>query len=189
VKNVLGLILLLGLFVTGTTYGSVVNYSVAGSSSVTVNVDNERQFFTLTSDLYVKDSDNIQQTIGQGTLVNSHFISAEGNGVTSVAVTFSDVILGFIYNESSLQGSNYLSYKPNDFVYSGINASNDFVSSSNDLFSGLFTLTGGKDHVRVITAATVAPVPVPAALWLFGSGLLAFVGFGKLRRKEISVAA
>ncbi len=40
-----------------------------------------------------------------------------------------------------------------------------------------------------LTATHVAPVPIPAALWLFGSGLLAFAGFGKLRRKEISVAA
>jgi len=40
-----------------------------------------------------------------------------------------------------------------------------------------------------LTGVHVAPVPVPAALWLFGSGLLAFVGYGKLRRKELSVAA
>ncbi len=187
-KKILGLILLLGLFVAGTANGAVVNYTVAGSPGVTVGVDDEKQFFTLTDDLYVKNGSNIQQTIEEGTVVSSHFISAEGNGIKSVAITFSDIILGFIYNETSLQNSNYLSYKPDTFAYSGINISDDYVSSSDDLFSGLFTLTGGIDHVRVITAA-VAPVPVPAALWLFGSGLLAFVGFGKLRRKEISAAA
>ena len=30
-----------------------------------------------------------------------------------------------------------------------------------------------------------APVPVPAALWLFGSGLIAMAGLGKLRRDRV----
>jgi len=34
------------------------------------------------------------------------------------------------------------------------------------------------DNVRL----TVSPVPVPAAVWLFGSALLGLVGFSKLRK-------
>ena len=32
---------------------------------------------------------------------------------------------------------------------------------------------------------TAAPVPVPAAVWLFGSGLIAMAGLGKLRRDRV----
>ncbi len=35
---------------------------------------------------------------------------------------------------------------------------------------------------EAIVEAQVSPVPVPAAFWLFGSGLIALVGFGKRRK-------
>ncbi len=40
-------------------------------------------------------------------------------------------------------------------------------------------LEAGRDFT--VVPATVSSVPVPAALWLFGSGLLALVGFGRRR--------
>ncbi len=33
---------------------------------------------------------------------------------------------------------------------------------------------------------TAAPVPVPAAVWLFGTGLIAMAGLGRLRRGKVS---
>ena len=55
-----------------------------------------------------------------------------------------------------------------------------FVVTSDDPFipaSGAATVTAD------ITAAPVTPVPIPAAAWLFGSGLLGLVGIRKRSKK------
>lgn len=43
--------------------------------------------------------------------------------------------------------------------------------------------SGCSTDVRLITSGSVSAVPVPAAVWLFGSGLIGLVDFA--RRKKI----
>jgi hypothetical protein len=52
-------------------------------------------------------------------------------------------------------------------------------------FDGGFQFVGFKDDSRyswAVHAGNVSPVPVPAAVWLFGSGLLGLIGIA--RRKK-----
>jgi len=71
-------------------------------------------------------------------------------------------------------------------------------SDGSGLTAGSITLAGtaifsfaplaGKDQVTITSGGTylgdwtVAPVPVPAAVWLFGSGLLGLVGFARKKK-------
>lgn len=47
---------------------------------------------------------------------------------------------------------------------------------------GLFSLTGEDEAFVIASLATLAPVPVPAAAWLFGSGLLGLIGCARRGR-------
>ena len=195
-NKTLGSILLLGIFWAGVANGSII--ASDGSSGVTVV--EEHQNYTLNSSLSVRlgfyDGYGTS-TIQGGETINSYLVRAEGNGTKYVSLTFTDTILGLIYNTNDLENTHYLSLSNDSASSYGYSSSEVNTGSStqdlffifDDNFMGTFKLTGGRDDVRVITASSPAPVPVPAALWLFGSGLLAFVGFGKLRRKEISAAA
>jgi len=122
----------------------------------------------------------------------------------SGTVTFDTAILGLIWTGQEcnncpvspmyLDASDYLGavgtiyptgslgrgYEVEDFY--AINGTQDFVISD-DGFS-LTTLSSAaqplfSDQLRVITAAS--PVPLPLPVWLFLSGLLALVGVGRKR--------
>lgn len=58
------------------------------------------------------------------------------------------------------------------------NASDLVLNFSANGLQGLNDESWGLDNVQV----DVAPVPVPAAVWLFGSGLIGLLGFAKRRR-------
>jgi len=58
-----------------------------------------------------------------------------------------------------------------------------FKNSQN---AGMWSLDAAGDVTYTLAAAAVSEVPLPGALWLFGSGLLALVGIG--RRRNASAA-
>jgi len=43
---------------------------------------------------------------------------------------------------------------------------------------------GDRDFNDIVVDVSLAPIPIPAAAWLFGSGLLGMVGIGIARRKK-----
>ena len=63
-----------------------------------------------------------------------------------------------------------------------------YESYSYDLFSGLYLGNTGelievvRDDIPVLASYRYSPVPVPAAAWLFGSGLLGMVAVARRRR-------
>ena len=63
-------------------------------------------------------------------------------------------------------------------LYGGAGSTGGVILAGGTGFTGDFTadFTGGG-----MAVADVAPVPVPAALWLFGTGLLGLVGLGRNR--------
>ncbi|VAW74681.1 hypothetical protein MNBD_GAMMA13-787 [hydrothermal vent metagenome] len=78
--------------------------------------------------------------------------------------------------------------------YTGFNSVQDTVVFGifsetldlNSLFSGTFSgvMLDISDASAVLSlVGTTAPVPVPAAVWLFGSGLLGLVGIARKRRR------
>src|SRR5215831_2345483 len=54
---------------------------------------------------------------------------------------------------------------------------------------GMWSLDAAGDATFTLAAATVSSVPLPGALWLFGSGLLALVGIGRRRNASAEVSA
>lgn len=67
---------------------------------------------------------------------------------------------------------------PAGFVYAGTNGNgNDFTSDASENFIGNSSIFGNW------TTFNLTPVPIPAAVWLFGSGLIGLVGIA--RRKAV----
>lgn len=130
--------------------------------------------------------------IASGTRVQSHFLHFDPDSWRKVSGTieFSDEILGVIFTNTGLNGTDDLlgdddiTYGKKRRKYEGNDQQHSFLDNSNNRLLTLTNWAGANfmDQARVITAA---PVPVPAALWLFGSGILAILG---IRRKRCAAA-
>ncbi|MFK8028394.1 MAG: PEP-CTERM sorting domain-containing protein [Gammaproteobacteria bacterium] len=132
-------------------------------------------------------------TIAMGTSISSHYVFFDPRDSTSQigTVLFDAPILGIITLTAQLSASDLLGNPAVTYLNPGLRGleSNDAASvtslmNPNELTVDWRASTPG-DYIRVITAAS--PVPVPAAFWLFGSALLATVGWS--RRKGSSASA
>jgi hypothetical protein len=139
-------------------------------------------------------------TLAAGTKLQSHLIhfdKVETDPSTqksrTVTFTFSDAIIGIIWGDGKLSktdpGGSWEDFGLNSVTYGGgsnrkMNAfdKNHLVVSGNQA-TFKFKVSGGDlfDQARVLTA-----VPVPTAVWLFGSGLLGLAG---LRGKKPQLAS
>jgi len=127
-------------------------------------------------------------TVLSGSTVASHYIFFDPNSVTSQTgvITFDSDIFGIITASNNLADSDFLINTGVIYLNPNLRGleSGDSVS-----ITGLRTInvdwsagTPG-DYVRVLTDFSPgAVVPVPAAVWLFGSGLIGLVGVA--RRKK-----
>jgi len=147
----------------------------------------EDQNFTLTEDLDINTGTGV---ISAGTIVASHYIFFDPKNSASQigTVSFDSEILGIITNSTKLEASAYLGHS--DVTYLGGNLlgleSNDSAAISLDLYSLTVNWTASTpgDYLRVITAhSPLAAVPVPAAAWLFGTGLLGLFSVSRARSK------
>lgn len=224
IRNILKSVALLSVM-SGTSVAAIV--SVSGDisvistpssvepgmleSSTNIFAFDERQAYTLTSDLNVDElrGTSAPGVISAGTVVNSYFLHADPVGgsedpadVSSLTatITFDTRILGLIWtgvvgpaqpvSPMYLDASDYLGLSSTMYPTGGlgrgyeaddhylINGTRDYVTISADGYS-LTTVSSSalplySDQLRVLTA-----VPIPAAVWLFGSGFLALVGVAK----------
>lgn len=114
---------------------------------------------------------------GSGTVA---FYSGNGNSLTITAGsnTFTqanDSLFGASSGPTMTLGSGLLT----DFNFGAISGTN---SASADFDSYFLNFGSGSDLVGSWSSSVqISPVPVPAAMWLFGSGLLALAG---LRRRK-----
>lgn len=155
---------------------------------------NEAQGVLLTRDITVDNhkSPASSSIISKGTYVDSHLIFFNSDGDTRKESTatwaFSGAVLGVMANTS---GSNLLD--TNDLFANGNYFSNpskgliapfpnlgleggDSYSFIGDTVLDLkLVVTEPGDWIRVITAANVSAVPVPASAFLFGPALLGFI--------------
>jgi len=120
--------------------------------------------------------------VPEGSTVASHYIFFDPDGDTTQTgtVTFDSEIFGIITSTDNLADSDFL-------INTGVNYLNpdlrgleagDIVTITglNTIEVDWFAGTPG-DYIRVLTDFSPgAVVPVPAAVWLFGSGLLAMIG-------------
>ena len=151
------------------------------------NLSGSTQTFIITSTIGVVP-------IGPASLTSGSFGGSitDNNGDTATISTTSNAIYTALIDGASyqtLQGSpfstttNVSDTSPFGFVNFGLPANSQPgpAINSNIGIRMEFTLTPG-DSVSVTSRFEVEAVPVPAAVWLFGSGLLGLVGIA--RRKK-----
>jgi hypothetical protein len=140
----------------------------------------EQQDVLLTGDLILDDT-----TIGTGTRISSHYVFLDPASTTVQrnvvgSVTFDALILGVASTTGAMLGSDYLGSPTTTYnspELRGLETTEDSYSfSGNTLNVDLWASTPG-DYIRVIT---VSAVPIPAAAWLFGSGLLGLIGVARV---------
>ena len=130
--------------------------------------------------------------VPMGSTVASHYIffdpAATTGGTTQVGtVSFDSDIFGIITSTSNLAASDFL-------INTGVTYLNPTLrgleSGDSATITGLQTITvdwrAGTpgDYIRVLTDFSPGAVPIPASVWLFGSGLFGIVGIA--RRKKAS---
>ncbi|MDH5484501.1 MAG: VPLPA-CTERM sorting domain-containing protein [Gammaproteobacteria bacterium] len=106
-----------------------------------------------------------------------------------VATTGSDIgfaNMNFDLALYDLSNNNIFSLSPTDFNF-GIGPTDDSASLSATGLGGEITMAAGNYKFDVSMTqnvfSNVSAVPVPAAFWLFGSGLLAIAGIAKRKSK------
>lgn len=152
-------------------------------------VFDEVQGLLLTADLSVNFG-GTSGVISAGTEINSHFVHKDTLGGTvtlSGTATFDGTILGIIASPGNLNSSDSLLGLSGTTYPFGLDRRGTQIGEVGDsiTFAGnTLTLTSATssrpDQLRVITA--VSTVPVPAAVWLFGSGLLGLIGMARRKR-------
>ncbi len=144
----------------------------------------EAQNVLLSSNLQVREG-----TIAANTRVDSHmiFLNTPNNNRASDTQrwTFGGDILGIIDARGTLtQTHSFLGHQNTtyqlDFNNVGLEGG-DSYSFTNNILDLTMVVTEPGDWIRVITEASVetSPVPVPSAVWLFGTALFGFVGIRK----------
>jgi hypothetical protein len=126
-------------------------------------------------------------TIAAGTLVASHYIFFDPNQSAHQegSVTFDSDILGILTSTSSLLASDSLintgvTYQNPSLR--GLEAGDSVSIIGLKMISVDWTASTPGDYVRVLTAFSPGAVPVPAAVWLFGTALIGFVGMSRRRK-------
>lgn len=90
-------------------------------------------------------------------------------------------VMDFDANPATLSEIILVTLDPNGAALSGTNIPNPLTPLSNSFFIYLES-ENGVAKAAGIGLPAVTPVPIPAAVWLFGSGLLGLMGFA--RRKK-----
>ncbi len=95
----------------------------------------------------------------------------------------------FDFGTSGFSGDNFIALNGNapQFVFSDFfkkkdGSSFDFSSLDNVAIAGLATTSGVVLNHVTSAGTAVSSVPVPAAVWMFGSGLLGLTGFARKRK-------
>lgn len=141
----------------------------------------EQQDVLLTGDLTLDG-----MTIGTGTRISSHYVFLDPASTTVQrnvigSVSFDTPILGVASTTGAMLGSDYLGSPTTTYnspELRGLESEDSYSFGGSTLNVHLWASTPG-DYIRVIT---LSAVPVPAAVWLFGSGLLGLIGVARRRK-------
>lgn len=177
------------------------NPVIPNTDTDTLSAWDEVQNFTLTEKLYVDrvfdpgadfvGSDGQGTFLEAGTVVSSHYVQWDPSGQKRVNATIAtdSEIFAFIYTDNNLFTSDEFLGRPgidyNDFRFRGLEDFNNDTILFNGLSTDISWLASDPgDWARMITAFSPGGVvPVPAAVWLFGTALLGLFGFSRRRIK------
>ena len=125
--------------------------------------------------------------ISAGTIIASHYIFFDPASLrTQIGdITFDSNILGIITSSANLNDSDFLANTGVNYLSPGLRGleGGDTVSITGlDTLSVNWSAGSPGDYIRVLTATSPSAVPVPAAVWLFGSGLVGLVGVARRRK-------
>jgi hypothetical protein len=188
--------------------GYVIGYSDALPYTLTGNHNNdgvlylwdEVQNFTLTENLLVDrvadaSASYVGGTLGnyyiaEGTIVSSHYVQWDPLSTTSVQATlnFDSDIFAFITADNNLFASDYLGHPSIDygnFTLRGLESGDTTAFNSGSVDISWAASSPG-DWTRLITAysSSADPVPEPATMFLFATGLLGLAGFRFRKQKR-----
>ena len=177
---------------------SDTNFYVFEESTLTLGSDLSVDW--LASDGGTLDSGN-GGLITAGTRVTSYFVHFEPAtqaSEVSGTLTFPQKILAVIFTAGNLadsdpvlgaSGTEYPTGQTGRKYESWDQEHSYLVSNTDDsLFIHTKTWFNPSQHLMDQARVITAPVPVPAALWLFGSGVLAVLGFSRRKRREAALA-
>lgn len=158
----------------GSAHAALVNFEFTG------NVDYSLGFGGLNGGDTVTVTGVFDDSVLSGGSGTVGFASGSGNTLSVAAGSYTFTETNDALYSSSGAYLTLASGALSDFNYQAISGTNgavdNFDSSATFFWSDIY-LSGTWN-----TAVQMTPVPIPAALWLFGSGLLGLVGLA--RRKK-----
>jgi MYXO-CTERM domain-containing protein len=200
-------------FATATGKVNVTNSNGVNTAGEKVNISPENFFFANPDTLYVADSGNPKNdstvstgnSIGDGGLQKWSFINGSWTldytlyqGLSLVPNTASSGTTGLIGLTGEVVGGTVDLFATNAtigdedqtylFGISDMLAATAASTADTERFTTLDT-AAPDTVIRGVAFAPVSTVPVPASLPLFGTALLALVGFGRWRRRNGAAAA
>ena len=139
--------------------------------------------------------DNVDTTIEP--FVTEHPYIQGGMRLAGINLFPTSADLMFLYTD--VMGSDFstgngsetilMTLDPTGSAFSGTNIPNPLSPLSHSFFIYLETVNGVRQAagIGLPGSLTFTPVPVPAAVWLFGSGLLGLIGFARRKKTTESM--
>ncbi len=149
----------------GISYSSPINLWVASPGYTNFGVP------ITTSSILTANGDE-DYTLGFSMPITALGFDTYLNGLGSATVS--------VFGNSGLLGTFSLIHNPKLVGFLGI-ASTENITSLHWLTTGGYVINTGIDNIRT---GSVSAVPVPAAIWLFGSGLMGLLGLNKRSRYQ-----
>ena len=167
--------------------GSAGDVSVGDQLSYVFDVDTSRDgFYILTDGRVINQQDRSGYDYFYADFVAGGLL--DGDTLACPGTCVEEYNYGWAFSRGSSTRATYLTGGESyDFsqVYSGLLHLSDWAVGTSVLGYESFTGTDGARSIvySSLTVTSITAVPVPAAVWLFGSALLGFIGLN--RRKAI----
>ena len=164
-----------------TLNGATFSYTLSGNPNPSILIDN---FFDTTSpDNYLGTDDGSGAFVGGDafTITFDQTMHAIGLYVISADLIFDNDFTITTNTGQSVSniGISDVTLADGEAYYIGL-IEDDFNLGFNSITLSSFTA----DYLFNVDDITVTPIPLPAAVWLFGSGLLCLTGFARRRLRK-----
>lgn len=165
--------------VLDASVGSFTSNSVNGTSSI---VDGNAASYILSNDNPASVDVSFGGDVFDVSEVDLTVLFVGDGGHSGTITLLGGSSAGSFTSFSIADGENYTGYnsKQGETLY-GLYAATIDLSGFSGTFSGVSLDISGASAVPSLLGTT-APVPIPGAVWLFGSGLLGLAGLARRRR-------